>query len=418
MKRSWHISITLFAIATALLILGLAFTGCASKETPTPTPTKTPTSVPLTTATPTVDIATATPTPTPEPTQKVQSATSTPSPTPTHTVEPTPELIEMGPDINPLTGLKTDEDKLDRHPLAIKIPNYPLTARPQSGIGQADIVIEHEAEAYLTRFTAIFLANDPKPVGPIRSVRLVDAELVPIFKAVLVTSGGHPEVKRRAVENKAWAENGYKRVISPDEPFSDGGTGYRIPDKKDRYELTWYSDADAMWELCAERGINQRQDFYDMFIFSQEPPTGGTPATSLKVTYKAGASEVEYKYDAETQTYQRFDLGEPLIDELTGEQVAPANVVVIYVNHVDTDIAADEHDPNHTWYSVSIQLWGQGPAKMLRDGQVYDCTWVRENPQKEDDRLILRDSKGNQMPFHPGTTWIQLVRLDGKVTIE
>jgi len=85
-------------------------------------------------------------------------------------------------------------------------------------------------------------------------------------------------------------------------------------------------------------------------------------------------SEAEYRYDAESKTYKRFDVGEPSMDELTGDQVAPANVLVLYANHVDTDILADAHDPNNLWYAVSIQLWGQGPAKLLRDGQVQRST--------------------------------------------
>jgi hypothetical protein len=134
--------------------------------------------------------------------------------------------------------------------------------------------------------------------------------------------------------------------------------------------------------------------------------------------YKPGYAEVEYQYDAGSKTYKRLDQGQPLIDEVTDQQIAPSNVVLIYVNHVDTDIAADTHDPNRTWYAVSIQLWGTGPARILRDGKVYDATWVRENPQQENDRLLFRDGEGNQVPFLPGTTWIQLVRLGGAVTIE
>ena len=92
--------------------------------------------------------------------------------------------------------------------------------------------------------------------------------------------------------------------------------------------------------------------------------------------------------------------------------------MVLYANHIDTDIAADTHDPNHTWYAVSIQLWGEGPGRLLRDGQVYSGTWVRINPQQADDRLVFLDSEGKQIPLKPGSTWIQLVRTDGSVTID
>jgi len=402
-----------------LTILALAFSsGCGPKPTPTATPTKTPVPVPLSTATPAVTpTVAASPTSTLAPTK-----TPEPSATPTEAASPTPTplpLIEMGPDINPLTGLKVDPSKLERRPLGIKIPNYPPQARPQSGLSYADVVIEHEAEAYLTRFTAIFLGNDVSPeLGPVRSLRLIDSELMPIFRAVLVASGGHPVVNVRLTAGKEWAA-GYKRIICPESPFlGDGGAMRRIAKEDQLYELTLYTDTELLWEVCTDRSINGRQDFYGMWVFSESAPIGGASATHVKIVYKPDISETEYRYDLVSHTYKRFDLGEPLVDALTGAQIAPANVMVLYVNHVDTDIAADTHDPNHTWYSVSIQLWGEGSGKLLRDGQVYGGKWVRVNPQQADDRLVFLDGEGNQVPLKPGPTWIQLVRTDGNVTID
>jgi len=409
-----------WALVLALTTLVLALTaGCGPKPTPTATPTKTPVPPSLATATPTVTPTvevlpspTATQTRTPEPSPTATQQAGTPTPTPL-------ALIEMGPDINPLTGLKVDPSKLERRPLGVKIPNYPPQARPQSGLSYADVVIEHEAEAYLTRFTAIFLGNDVSPeLGPVRSLRLVDSELMPIFRAVLVASGGHPAVDQRVTEGKEWAA-GYKRIVCPESPFlGDGGTMRRIPKEGRLYELTLYTDTARLWKLCTDRGINSRQGFSGMWVFSESAPVGGTPATHLKIVYKPNVSEAEYRYDAGSRTYKRSDLGQPLLDALTNTQIAPANVMVLYANHIDTDIAADTHDPNHTWYAVSIQLWGEGPGKLLRDGQEYSGKWVRINPQQADDRLVFLDSEGKQIPLKPGSTWIQLVRTDGSVTID
>jgi hypothetical protein len=400
-------------LAAAVLALGATLVACGPQPTATPTATKTPTPRSVATPTPTVPpTPTATASPTPEPTVP---PTETPTPSPT----PFP-LIEIGPDVNPLTGVELEEpSNLDRRPLAVKIPNYPDEARPQSGLSLADVVIEHEAEAYLTRFTVIYLGNDvPSELGPVRSVRLVDAELVPIFRAVLVTSGGHPEVKTRVTTDKAWAE-GYTRIVCPEEPFlGDGGTLRRVPQEGRRYELTMYTDTDSLWGLVSERGINERQEWSGMWAFSDALPEGGTEATELSIIYKADVSEVRYEYDSDSQTYLRYDVGEPLIDALDGEQIAPPNVLVLYVNHVDSDIAADTHDPNHTWYSVSIQLWGSGKAQLYRDGLVYEAQWQRQNPQQENDQLVIVDENGTQVPFHPGPVWIQLVRLDAEIEVE
>jgi hypothetical protein len=278
------------------------------------------------------------------------------------------------------------------------------------------VVVEHEAEAYLTRFTAIFYGTDAAAeLGPVRSVRLVDGELMSIFRASLVTSGGHPAVKAR-VTSQGWAA-GYGRVISPDEPFSDGGCTRRVP-KARRYELTLYTDTACLWNLSAQRGTNQRPDFQGMWVFDESPPPGGRNATYLRIVYKPTWSIAEYRYDAGARAYRRFDVGQPAIDALTGQQIAPPNVVVLYTNHVNSDIAADTHDPNNIWYSVIIQLWGEGTGKLMRDGQVYDIRWVRENPQQPNDRLVFLDGAGNKIALRPGPTWIQLVRPDADMVIE
>ena len=406
----------LSALGAILLLLAVSgsLAGCGAEPSPTPTPTKTPTPPPVATPThsPTPVPPTATPT-----RMATATPTRTPTATPTHTPTPDP-LVKMGPDVNPLTGLKVDDpEKLDRMPLLIKVPNYPPEARPQWGLSEADVVIEHEAEGYLTRFTAIYLGGDVTPrLGPVRSLRLIDAELVPIFKGALVASGGHPAVKLRLTEGRAWAE-GYKRIICPEAPFySDGGALRRIPEKGRIYELTMYTDTDSLWEVLTERGINERQDFHNMWVFSEMVPEGGEDASEVEIVYRR-TIETLYRYDKEIQAYKRFDAGQPLKDAVTDEQIAPSNVLILYANHVDTDIAADMHDPNKTWYSVSIQLWGTGRAQLFRDGKVYEATWVRENPQTPDDRLIVVDEEGQQIPFRPGKTWIQLVRLDGNVTV-
>jgi len=401
------------AMLLLLAVSGL-LAGCGAEPSSTPTPTKTPTPPPV--ATPTYSPTPVPPTATPT---RMATATPTRTPTPTPTNTPTPDpLVKMGPDVNPLTGLKVDDpEKLNRRPLLIKVPNFPPEARPQWGLSEADVVIEHEAEGYLTRFTAIYLGGDVTPrLGPVRSLRLIDAELVPIFKGALVASGGHPAVKLRLTEGRAWAE-GYTRIICPEAPFySDGGALRRIPEEGRIYELTMYTDTDSLWEVLTERGINERQDFHNMWVFSEMVPEGGEDAAEVEIVYRR-TIETLYRYDEETQAYKRFDAGQPLKDAVTDEQIAPSNVLVLYANHVDTDIAADMHDPNKTWYSVSIQLWGTGPAQLFRDGKVYEATWVREDPQTPDDRLIIVDEEGQQIPFRPGKTWIQLVRLDGNVTV-
>ena len=110
----------------------------------------------------------------------------------------------------------------------------------------------------------------------------------------------------------------------------------------------------------------------------------------------------------------RSVLGEPHRDELTGEQIVARNVVAIYANHLDTDIVEDSTGPR-IYYSIEIQIWGEGRAIVFRDGQAFEGRWVR--PQRSD-LIRFVDDVGNPIPLKPGNTWIQVVPFGFEIEVE
>src|SRR5438093_3014474 len=87
-----------------------------------------------------------------------------------------------------LTGLiVADASVLKRTVLAIKVENS-IDARPQSGLGAADIVYEELAEGGITRFIALYQSEDSAKIGPVRSARLVDPQILVEYKAMLAYS--------------------------------------------------------------------------------------------------------------------------------------------------------------------------------------------------------------------------------------
>ncbi|MGA9348790.1 MAG: DUF3048 domain-containing protein [Anaerolineae bacterium] len=409
----------LCAIAWLLLLPFLS--GCSPSPPPTPTPTKTPkppaTPTAPPTATPTV-LPTVPPTATPKPTAtltpisvQLPTATNTPQPVPSRTPTPMPTsspspLPSPSLDVCPLTGEGVSDIKvLERRPLAVKISNFPPIVRPQAGLSYADVVFEHLSEAGLTRLTAIFLCKDVDKVGSIRSARLIDLEIPAMFKAMFAYSGASGGVKQRIQESDF-----FERVISPD--FGDSGF-VRIPSEGKAFEHTLFSDTETLWNITEERGLNERQDLSG-WTFSQEPPKGGSPATRLEFLYTPKYASAEYQYDQERGAYLRSIFGEAHRDELTGEQIAARNVVVIYANHLETDIVEDSTGPR-VYYSIEIQIWGEGQAIVFRDGQAFEGEWVR--PQRND-LVRFVDDTGSPIPLKPGNTWIQVVPFGFEIEVE
>ncbi len=332
------------------------------------------------------------------------TSAANPTETPPPTATPIPAdwvgPYRFPPGVNPLTGLPVaDTARLALRPVAVKISNAPALVRPQDGIGQADVVFEHYAEAGLTRFTAVFLSQLPRRVGSVRSARLIDVEIPEMFESYLVYSGSSTGV-REHIEASDFAERAFYGVeIGPPSYYRDE----EIP-----VPHNLFADLVAVHDLAARRGVNTPPaPEYSALAFSPEPPYAGEPAVQIDVQYDA--SGAHWEYDARDGLYYRWSDGERHFDATLNRQVSAANVVILYVNHVEDVTIVESEWEGHKRYSIEIQLWGRGPAVFFRDGQVFTGTWEREGTT---DMFILRGEDGEVMRLRPGVTFFQLVPLE------
>jgi len=397
-------------LKTLSLILGLALLVACGSSTPAPAPTAT---APLIVTSGAVEpTSTAIALSTPEPT----NTTAPTSEAPTAEIV-TPVVVgPVGPtnfpaDVNPLTGLTVaDPSVLDRRPLAIKVSQFPRRVRPQSGLSLADLVFEHYAEAGVTRMTAIFLGHDAPTVGSIRSARLIDVVLAESYDALLVTSGSS-----QGVLNRLSKTNFYERVIAE-------ATGYNecpplCREGTDPSTNNLFTSTADLWATADSLGLNDRQ-MLDGMAFFVEPPAGGTPVATVHIDFQVASNVAEWRYDAATGRYARWMDTEvegtlaPQTDALNGEQLTAANVVVLYANHVTSDIPEDFGNGGHCGYE--IQVWTTGPARVFRDGQMYEVTWVRNVVS---DVILLLGADNAVINLKPGNTWFEIIDLDSPTTV-
>lgn len=390
----------LIALVCAATLIG-ACTGRAPEPTPTPTRTPRPTETrpPTLTATP-VATATAAPTPTPAP-------TATPAPTPTPTVDTSIIVPGRDPDISPYTGLKPADPKiLERRPMAIKVANQ-QSVHPQSGLNKADIVVESLVEYSETRYTVLFHSQDAERVGSVRSARLIDVELPAIFDSVLAYSGGV-----QPVVDKLTASDFGALVLNE----TAAGVGF-FRDPNIVVPDNLFANTVKLAEVVARKGLNQRPQPAAGWVFAVSPPPGGAPASSVALPYPRFA--VKWTYDAASGRYKREMGGAAHVDKVTGEQLSAADVVILTAPHVKTLIL--EHGTTMEGEgqacrncSIEIQIWGEGPAKVLRDGQVYEGKWLR--PARRAPFRIV-DAVGKDIPLKPGNSWWQVIPTDLKLTV-
>jgi hypothetical protein len=275
--------------------------------------------------------------------------------------------------------------------------------RPQSGLGSADVVVEHLSEGSITRFTALFLTNSPTKVGSVRSCRLIDIELPVIFDAALVCSGTSPGVK--PLMRNSYAHQNNLTMISDFGPYECARCPmFRTSDRVPPHNL--FANSLNAWKELDERGNNVASTFR-AWSFDPTPPQG--KATSeLEVGYRSGT--VGWSYDPKSQTWLRTLRGDKQIDKETRDQISAANVIVVYAHHQTTLIQEDVGGSR----SIEIQLWGEGPARVFRDGVEIGGTWKRGGTVGD---FKFFDVNGKEIPLKPGNTWIELTPIVGDVPV-
>ncbi|HEY6627897.1 MAG TPA: DUF3048 domain-containing protein, partial [Acidimicrobiia bacterium] len=77
--------------------------------------------------------------------------------------------------------------------VSIKVDNSP-EARPQVGLAGVPLLVEYPVEGGITRFTAVVNRDVTGEMGPIRSLRPVDADLLSQLAPYVVATGGEPFV--------------------------------------------------------------------------------------------------------------------------------------------------------------------------------------------------------------------------------
>jgi hypothetical protein len=294
-----------------------------------------------------------------------------------------------------------DTAALDHRPLAVKIVNAPPCARPQFGLNQAALVFEHYVEAWSTRFTAIFYGHEAAKIGGVRSARLIDLELPAIFDALLVTSGSSGGVKERLV-NSDFAP----RIVSA-EFGVDCPPLCRVPLESvpcHTPEHTLFTTSRDLHAAAVSAGLEQRPQLSG-WAFSAAPLAPGGSATRLRVDYLN--APVDWTYDSPSGNYLRSQNGTRQVDALDKQRLTAANVVVVFAHHLYSDIRESTN-----FYSLEIQFWGQGPARVFRDGQAFEGIWLR--PQRAG-LFQLVDALGAVIPLKPGRTWFEFVALDSTV---
>lgn len=267
-----------------------------------------------------------------------------------------------------------------RQVLAVKVDNV-AAARPPTGLEDADLVYVEQVEAGLSRLVAVYSSTLPDQVGPVRSARESDLELLEQFgEPALAYSGVNPRLRTQVADAPLYAV--------PPEAAPDAYL--RSPDRAAPHNL-FVRPADL---LAAAPEASEASDIG--FVFG-DAPAGGEPTTTRTVDFPLAS--FSFEWDADTDAWLIGMDGSPATTS-DGGRLSAATVVIQEVTIADSAIR--DSSGAVTPYSETV---GSGDALVLRDGRAYSARWERADAAGG---TQFTDADGRPLPFATGPVWVVL----------
>jgi len=343
--------------------------------------------------------------------------------------EPTTTTTTTTLPVWPLTGVPDAKASGPAHPaVVVKIDNSP-DSRPQTGINEADIVYELLVEG-ITRYALVFHSNMVDPVGPVRSARSSDIDLVADLSTPLFSwSGGNPGVvgEVRSAERKGILIDASQDAASP--------AYYRANDRQAPHNL--YVHLPQLLELKAPADAGNPAPIFNFRKVATSPSTATTSSTSTTTSKKSssttttiapptttttlpgsptpgfsldfGGVNVDYVWNPATKGWSRLQVDQthPRAKSATldtaGVQVSPENVIVQFIDYGQSP--SDSRSP------MALTV-GSGKVLVFSDGRVVSGTWSRPSADKP---TTYTAADGTPILLTPGRTWVALPRVGSAV---
>ena len=292
-------------------------------------------------------------------------------------------------------------DSISLPAVSCKIDNAPA-GRPQFNLNKSDIVFVELVEGGLTRLVATWHSQPVDKVGPVRSVRAMDADIAAPYGGVFCYSGGVPQFIGLLQQTTLYlADETSQQSVKPNS-FSRS------------------SERPAPHNVIVDMGLlqSQQKDLgapSPMFVYSTflpetqtyEPSTASYGVSTKDVTVKYPGATSFWKGDGEGNLLRDQD-GKPHEDGATQDQIKAKNVVVLEV-----EIDSSNIDAKNGVVPRTIMISG-GRAWVFEDGRHVEGTWSKASQTAP---IVLLDSTGAPLKLAPGNTWVELMPTSSKITI-
>ena len=269
--------------------------------------------------------------------------------------------------------------------LVVKIDDTSF-ARPQVGIEEADLVYIEQVEGGLTRLAAVFSRQIPNLIGPVRSARITDVDLLSQYGFIAFAYSGAQSKLRPVLAAANWKDVGAEKLGSQ--------FFFNDPLRNPPYAMMMRA-RDVMSSLQSQSvpiAISRNMGW----SFGSAPDSG-TSISQVRMRWPAASYEATWSQD--DKRWLLSANGQPDF-AASGARLGATTLVIQNVL-----ITPSEYHDKVGGVTPLSHVIGSGTGYILRDGKYFPARWVRESA---DSGTRWSDSQGNEIRFAPGQIWVAL----------
>jgi hypothetical protein len=284
-----------------------------------------------------------------------------------------------------MTNVLSGREGANGEILVVKIDDT-TQAHPQIGLEEADIVYIEQVEGGLTRLAAVFSSVIPQRVGPVRSARISDIEIMSQYGRVAFAYSGAQRKLLPVIAAANLQDLGAQRQ-SPTIYTTD-------PERIQPYAMVLR--ADLLMQLIQEKGfaIDSAKDIG--FVFGSLPE-GGSETEKVVMNWPAATYSATWSKE-DSRWLLSHNNAVNYAD--SGLVLGPSTLIIQMVS-----ITPSEYKDKVGGVTPFSQTVGTGKAYVLRDGQRFTTTWTRPSAEAG---TTFTFADGTIMNFDPGQIWIAL----------
>jgi hypothetical protein len=286
----------------------------------------------------------------------------------------------------PPTSVLSGREGIDGPLLVVKIDDT-AAAHPQIGMHEAEVVYVEQVEAGLTRLAVVYSSQLPAKIGPVRSARISDLELLAQYGKVAFAYSGAQGKLLPVIARANLIDLGAQR-----EPPS-----VYTRDSTRRSPVNMVLLPQALLDRAASRGKfpdiakSVGWNFGDL-------PEGGERVTDVEVRWPGTRYAVSWNASSANWSLRQDGRAEVGSD---GRPFAPSTIVIQLVN-----VFPSAYGDRYGGVTPMSETVGEGRALVLRDGRLFRVRWNRPSAASPTSWRIA--ATGEEMLFAPGQVWVLL----------